>query len=134
MIELGNSIEAKTKLDKFSKDDDEFVGEVDVADLYVELGCFKEAAEWFEKGWDIYWKQPSWISRYIYSLFELNHSARAHEILNEVIKQKIEDIKEANDDEDDGDWSESDKQAYIKNLLDEKIRSYVYSYGSPKFL
>lgn len=79
--------------------------------------CYKEAAEWFEKGWDIYWKQPSWISRYIYSLFELNHSARAHEILNEVIKQKIVDIKEANDDEDDGDWSEATSKPILRIYL-----------------
>lgn len=36
LIELGNISDAKLKLDTFSENDDEFVGEVDVADLYVE--------------------------------------------------------------------------------------------------
>ncbi|KOS62997.1 hypothetical protein FJQ98_08010 [Lysinibacillus agricola] len=120
LIELGKLNEAKIKVDKFSKDDDEFVGEVDVANLYVELGFYKEAIEWFVKGWDIYWKQPNWISRYVYALLKLNNSTHAHDILNEVIKQKIEEIKEAYEEECDEDWSEIDKQANIKECLDEK--------------
>ncbi|MEB2301111.1 hypothetical protein LAV72_15940 [Lysinibacillus xylanilyticus] len=104
----------------FSKDDDEFVGEVELADLYVELGIYKEATEWFEKGWNIYLKQPNWISRYVYSLLKLNNSTYAHDLLNEVIKQKIAEVKEATEEDCDEDWSESNKQTYIKKLIDEK--------------
>ena len=120
LIELGNRSEAKRKLDAFSETDVEFVGEVDVADLYVELGCYEEAIKWFEKGWDVYSKQVNWISRYIFSLLKMNHPTRSHELLNEVINEKIEEVKEAYDEECDEDWSESDKQAHINELLDEK--------------
>lgn len=120
LIELGKLNEAKIKIDKFSKDDDEFVGEVDLADLYVELGFYKEATEWFKKGWNIYLKQPNWISRYVYSLLKLSNSTYAHDLLNEVIEQNIEEIKEATEEECDEGWSESDKQVYIKEKLDEK--------------
>ncbi|MBT2606397.1 hypothetical protein J7E55_25875 [Bacillus sp. ISL-53] len=120
LIELGNLSEGKLKLDTFSVNDDEFVGEVDVAELYVELGCYKEAIKWFEKGWDVYWKQPNWISRYVYSMLKLNNTTRSNKILNEVIHQKIEEIEEAYEDECEEGWSESDKEAHIKELLDEK--------------
>lgn len=93
---------------------------MDLADLYVELGFYKEATEWFKKGWNIYLKQPIWISRYVYSLLKLSNSTNAHDLLNEVIKQNIEEIKEAAEEECDEGWSESDKQIYIKEKLDEK--------------
>ena len=120
LIELGNDNEAKCKLDAFSESDDEFIGEVDVADLYVELNCYEEAITWFEKGWNSYWKQPNWISRYIYSLLKMNNLTRSQELLNEAINVKIEEIKEAHEEECDEDWTESDKQAHIKELLIEK--------------
>ncbi|MEI2368906.1 tetratricopeptide repeat protein [Niallia circulans] len=120
LIELDNKSEAKRKLDTFSEDDDEFVGEVDVAELYVELDCYKEAIMWFEKGWNSYWKQPNWISRYVYSLLKMNNPTRSQELLNEAINEKIEEIKDAHEEECDEDWTESDKQVHIKELLIEK--------------
>lgn len=63
LIELGRKIEAKKKLDVFSEDDDDFVGDVEVAELYLELGCFNESIYWFDKGWGQYWKTPDWTER-----------------------------------------------------------------------
>ncbi|QEY21613.1 hypothetical protein D0S48_13580 [Psychrobacillus sp. AK 1817] len=120
LTEIGNSSEAKRKLDSFSENDNELVGEVDVADLYVELGCYEEAIKWFEKGWNSYWKQPNWIGRYIHSLLKVNNPTRSQELLNEAINEKIEEIKDAHEEECDEDWTESDKQAHIKELLNEK--------------
>jgi hypothetical protein len=37
LIELGKTTEAKRKLDTFSEDNDDFVGEIEVAELYVEF-------------------------------------------------------------------------------------------------
>ena len=41
-----------------------------VADLYVELNCYKEAIEWFEKGYKECWKSPNWIGRFVYALYK----------------------------------------------------------------
>lgn len=120
LIELGNIHEAKIKLDTFSEKDEEFVGEVDMADLYVELNYHEEAVLWFEKGWKVYAKDPDWISRYVYSLIRLDNQTRAKEILYEIINEKIEEIKDMNEEECDEDWTESDKQERIIELLDEK--------------
>jgi len=120
LIELRRKIEAKNKLDTFSEDDDEFVGTVEVAELYLELDCFDESVYWFEKGWNQYWKTPDWVSGYVYSLLKTQNPHRARNILNEVIEQKIEEIREANEDECDDDWTEIEKEEHIKKLLDEK--------------
>lgn len=120
LIGLGKLKEAKERLDTFSENDDEFVGEVDVADMYVELGYFKEANEWFYKGWDVYWKQPNWISRYVYSLLKLNNKSLANEIISDVIKEKIKEIDEAQKDDCDEDWTEDDKINHLEKLHAEK--------------
>lgn len=121
LIELGMTTEAKRRLDTFSEEDDEFFGEVEVADMYVELGCYEDAIKWFEKGWNTYWKQPAWISRYIYSLLKMDQLSWSQERLNEAINEKMNEIKEAEEEECDEDWSESDKQAHLNQLVNEKI-------------
>ncbi|WP_152404535.1 tetratricopeptide repeat protein [Paenibacillus cellulositrophicus] len=121
LIELGRTEEAKAKLDAFSEEDEEFVGQVEMAELYVELGCFEQAVEWFEKGWKLYWKIPEWISRFVYALLKINDARRAHEILDEVIQQKAEEIREADKDVFDDDWTEDEKAEYIQKLAEEQM-------------
>lgn len=120
LIELGKIIEAKCKLDVFSQNDDEFVGEVQVAELYVELQCFNEAVHWFEKEWEIYYKTPDWVGRYIYSLIRTNSLNRAFEIANECIQEKINDIHNARAEECNEGWTGSEKEEYIKQLESDK--------------
>ncbi|WP_313641909.1 tetratricopeptide repeat protein [Paenibacillus sp.] len=120
LIEIGKATEAKCKLDAFSESDDEFVGEVHVAELYFELQCFSEAVRWFEKSWDTYYKTPDWICRYIYSLIKTNSLNRAVEIANECIQLKINDIQEEHVVQCNEDWTESEKATYIKQLEDDK--------------
>lgn len=123
LIELGRTTEAKSKLDCFlddDDDDDEFVGEVQVAELYVELKCFNEAVNWFEKGWSVYHKTPDWVSRFIYSLINTNSLSRAFEIVTECIQEKIGDINDAQEDECNEGWTESDKEEHIKQLHSDK--------------
>lgn len=117
LIELGNTAEAKNKLDLFSEEDNDFVGEIEVAELYVELGYFKEAITWFEKGWKDYWKEPSWISRYIYSLLKMGSITYAEEIISKVIEQADEYIQSTLDEVCDAGWTEDDREEYVGELI-----------------
>ncbi|WP_458413812.1 tetratricopeptide repeat protein [Schinkia sp. CFF1] len=121
LVELGKLKEAKERLQSFSQNDAEFVGEVEVADLFVELDCYKEAVEWFEKGWDVYSHDVSWISRYVYALMKVNDKTRAQNLLKEELEQKVKEIKEAYEEECDDTWTENDKQEVIEMLQKEKI-------------
>lgn len=125
LIELEKKSEAKEKLDAFYEEADDFIGEVAVADLYVELGCFNEAIQWFEKGWKEYWKTPDWISRFVYALFQTKDITRINEVIEESILQKDEEIKSAHEEECDENWTESDKEEHINQLLEEK-NEYEY--------
>ncbi|WP_214484853.1 hypothetical protein [Bacillus sp. SM2101] len=119
LIRLGETKIAIETLGKFKEDDDEFVGEIEVADLYLELEMFDEAAKWFEKGWKRYSKDVRWVSRFIYTLLKLNRTDFI-EIFQEVIKEKEENIKEESNEECDEDWTEEEKQDYITELITEK--------------
>jgi len=125
LIQLGHTIEAKHKLDAFLESDDDFVGEVHVAELYLELACFSEAVHWFEKSWDTYSKSPDWVCRYIYALVQTNAMERAVEIAEECIRLKQDDIEEAQAEDCDENWTESDKVAYVTRLQNEKTE-YEY--------
>ena len=50
IIQLKQSynINARDKLDAFNEEADEFVGEIAIADLYIELEGLNEAIYWFE--------------------------------------------------------------------------------------
>ncbi|MDT0125806.1 tetratricopeptide repeat protein [Paenibacillus sp. RRE4] len=120
LIQLGHTIEAKHKLDAFLESDEDFVGEVHVAELYLELACFTEALHWFKKSWNTYDKSPDWVSRYIYALVQTNAMERADEIAQECIRLKQDDIEEALAEECDEDWTESDQAAYVFRLQMEK--------------
>lgn len=120
LVELGNKEEAKSKLETFSEEDDEFVGEVEIAELYLEVDNYKESVQWFEKGWEIYWKTTDWVSRYIYALIRLEQLDRARELLNDVIQQKDAEIIEESEEPCSQEWTESEKEEYIRGLTNDK--------------
>ncbi len=123
LIECGQLTEAKCLLDTFDGNDEDFIGEVDLAELFAELNLHQEAILWFEKGWEGYYKQPDWVARYIHSLIKTNHEMRAQEIIDEVIQLKKDELHEAKKEELDEDWTEQDKQGNILKLSNE-IKQY----------
>ncbi|EEL52258.1 MULTISPECIES: tetratricopeptide repeat protein [Bacillus cereus group] len=120
LIEMGNTAEAKYKLDLFSEEDENFIGEIEVAELYVEMGCFKEAIVWFEKGWKEYADEPRWISRYVYSLLKVNSLTSAEEIISKVTEQTEELIQDVLGEECCEAWTESDKEERVSELISNK--------------
>lgn len=125
LIKMGRTNEAKHKLDAFSESDEDFVGEVHVAELYFELNCFSEAVHWFEKSWNTYYKTPDWVCRYIYALVQIHAMDRAIEIAEESIRLKQDDIEEEQAEECDENWTESEKTAHLNQLENEK-REYKH--------
>lgn len=114
LIDLGRTAEAKEKLDLFNEEADNFIGEIEVADLYVELECFTEAVEWFEKGYEDYWKTPNWIGRFVYALYKRNHFSRLDEVIKEAIELKNEEIGDVLQEDVDEHWTEDDKKELIE--------------------
>lgn len=121
LILVGDDVEAKRKLVVFTEQDAEFVGTVEVADLYVMLGCYEEAIDWFDKGMTEYWKQPNWIARYLFSLLQMNEETKADAILQIALSEKKEEMQEAAAEACDEHWTELDKQRHLKELLQEQV-------------
>ncbi|MZF01515.1 hypothetical protein GRA92_23955, partial [Bacillus anthracis] len=119
LIDLGRTKEAKEKLDAFNRESDNFLGEMMVADLYVELNCYKEAIEWFEKGYKECWKSPNWIGRFVYALYKVNNSSRIHEVIRESIEAKIAEIEDVENAEVEENWTENDKKELIEEYTKE---------------
>ncbi|ANX13913.1 hypothetical protein ABE41_018020 [Fictibacillus arsenicus] len=111
--------EAKMVIDTFNENDDDFVGEVDLAELYAELQLYDAAIFWYDKGWESYYRQPHWVVWYVNSLIQTNQYTKAQEIINEAIQQKKEELNEAHEDVVDEDWTENDKRDHIKKLTKE---------------
>ncbi|MFD1030784.1 tetratricopeptide repeat protein [Metaplanococcus flavidus] len=123
LIEIGKKAEAIKVLDTFSEVDEEFVGAVDLADLYLEAGEKELAVLWFEKGWDHYYREPSWINRYVSALFKLERRRDAQEIIRKAIALNTVDLEEIKGQEVDEDWTISDKQEAIEEHL-QKEKEY----------
>ncbi|TKI90951.1 hypothetical protein FC699_23040, partial [Bacillus wiedmannii] len=119
LIDLGRTTEAKEKLDAFNRKSDNFLGEINVADLYVELHCYKEAIEWFEKGYKECWKSPNWISRFVYALYKANNYSRMNEVIRESIEAKTEEIEDVQNEEVEENWTEKDKKELIEEYTEE---------------
>lgn len=120
LIDLGRIAEAKEKLDLFDEEADNFIGEIEVADLYVELHCHKEAVDWFEKGYEGYSKTPDWIGRFVYALYKTNNLSRLDEVLKEAIEIKNEEIEDVMQEEVDEHWTEVDKRELIEEYIAHK--------------
>lgn len=119
LIDLGRTTEAKEKLDAFNRKSDDFVGEIHVADLYVELNCYKEAIQWFEKGYKEVWKSPNWIGRFVYALYKANHFTRINEVIRESIEAKTAEIEDVQNEEVEENWTEKDKKELIEEYTEE---------------
>lgn len=119
LINQGKMTEAKHQLDTFSEDADDFVGEIEVAEFYVELNCYEEAVHWYQKGFESYYPQVSWIGRYIHSLLQLGWVEKAKEVQAFALNQKREELKEEQVEVCDEHWTEQDKQESIQKLRKE---------------
>lgn len=119
LIDLGRTTEAKENLDAFNRKSDDFVGEINVADLYVELKCYKEAIQCFEKGYKEVWKSPDWIGRFVYVLYKANNFTRINEVIRESIEAKTAEIEDVKNEEVEENWTEEDKKELIEEYTEE---------------
>ncbi|WP_137790883.1 tetratricopeptide repeat protein [Bacillus sp. E(2018)] len=70
LIELGEKGEALRLTQTFDENAEDFIGTIDLAELYAEIGLHEEAVHWFEKGWNEYYLQPNWVGMYVYCLLQ----------------------------------------------------------------
>lgn len=116
LADLERYEEAESILDTFSDKEGDFVGAVDLADLYAEINANHKANFWFEKGWASYWKEPNWVSRYTYCLIQTGEREKARRVLDNLIKDKQIELQESYEEECDETWTEEDKKEDMEEI------------------
>lgn len=90
----GNFDHAKALLANWNDEADDYTGAIEIADVYVELGCYSEARTQFEKEWENYYVSPYIVSRYAYTLWKLEDYAACRTTIEQAIQQNKEEIKD----------------------------------------
>ncbi|MCM3638912.1 hypothetical protein M3152_14510 [Sporosarcina luteola] len=118
-IQNEETADAKLILDRWNSESDHYLGALEAADAYVELGCFQEAREMYEKEWADYFISPYVISRYAYVLFHLQELQVCRQVIDQGIAGKLNEIEEERQELCDESWSETDKAERIEELQEE---------------
>lgn len=108
-IHAGQTEKAKALLDNWNEESNDYTGAIEMADVYIELGCFAEARVQFEKEWNQYYVTPYIVSRYAYTLWQLEDFDACQKVILQAIQQKKEEIVEERQRELDEHWSAQDR-------------------------
>ena len=84
-----NIQKAKALLDGWNEEAYDYTGAIEIADVYVELGCYTEAREQFEKEWRSEIEHPYIVSRFAYTLWQLGDLTACHATIQQAQPSKI---------------------------------------------
>ena len=116
----GEHNQAKALLDDWNEDAYDYTGAIEIADVYIELGCFAEAREQFEKEWNSYITSPYIISRFTYTLIQLGNRLQSQSVINQAITQADGEITDEFQIELDENWTAENKAERIAELTEQK--------------
>ena len=116
----GEHNKAKALLDGWNEDAYDYTGAIEIADVYVELGCFAEAREHFEKEWNSYITSPYIISRFAYTLWQLEDRDACQTMIQQAIQQNKEEIKDEQQTELHEHWTAKDRDERIAELIEQQ--------------
>lgn len=120
LIELNQFNEAGRILDALIHVTDDYVGDVEIAELYVEMKQYEQAVVYFEKSWDEYAKEPVWVERYIYCLLKKGHYHRIEMSVQQITHDNLKLIEEIQmDTSEDEHWTLADREERIHELVAE---------------
>ena len=120
-MDAGEHDKAKELLDGWNEDAYDYTGAIEIADVYVELGCFAEAREQFKKEWSSYVHSPYLVGRFGYTLMQLGDVEACDTLIQAAIQQTNIEITEEEDAEIDEHWSKEDKKERIEQLKVQKM-------------
>lgn len=116
----GKQEKAKQMLAGWNKEEDDYTGGFDIADVYIELGCYHQAREQFDKEWDPDITYPYIVSRFAYTYWQLQERDACQFLLQQAINQTAEEIKEEQQAEFDEHWTEKDRDERIAELMEQQ--------------
>lgn len=112
----GQKQRAKNLLSQWNESSEDYTGAIEIADVYTELECFEEARIQFEKEWNDGINTLYIVSRFAYVLWKLNDLDACQRIVEQAIKETLENIKEVQLEEVEENWTLEDKEEVIMDL------------------
>ncbi|MGE7111178.1 tetratricopeptide repeat protein [Lysinibacillus sp. NPDC047702] len=85
-------------IDVIKQDQERFIGEVELGELYTSLGHYQEAAEWYAKGYQHYAHTACWISNYLWVLHQLGHEKQIGDIRAAFLEKVTAELNELPED------------------------------------
>lgn len=116
----GHIDKAKALLANWNEEADDYTGAIEIADVYVELGCYNEAQVQFEKEWDSYFISPYIVGRYAYTLWKLKDYDTCRAIIQQAIQQNKEEQIDEQERELEEHWTAQDRDECIKELTEQQ--------------
>ena len=108
-MHAGQTAKAKALLHNWNEEADDYTGAIEIADVYIELSCFSEAREQFEKEWNQYIVSPYIVSRYAYTLLQVGDSEACKKVVQQAIEKKKEELVDEEQRELDEHWSDYER-------------------------
>ncbi|MGE7981950.1 tetratricopeptide repeat protein [Solibacillus sp. NPDC093137] len=116
----GHVDKAKALLANWNDEADDYTGAMEIADVYVELGCYNEARVQFEKEWNSYYTSPYCVSRYAYTLWQLEDYDACRAVVQQAIQQKKEERIDEQQRELDEHWTAQDRDECVIELIEQQ--------------
>lgn len=108
-MHAGQMNKAKALLDNWNEAADDYTGAIEIADVYIELGCFAEAREQFKKEWQQYFVSPYIVRRYAYTLLQVGDMEACRQVVQQAIENKKQELVDEEQRELDEHWSVQDR-------------------------
>lgn len=112
----GEHEKARTLLESWNEEADDYTGAIEIADVYVELGCYSEARVQFEKEWKRYVTSPYIVSRFAYTLWQIADKEACYMLIQQAIQQSKEELTDEQQRELDEHWTAQDRDERIVEL------------------
>lgn len=112
----GQKQRAKNLLSQWNESSEDYTGAIEVADVYIELECFEEARVQFEKEWHDGINTRYIVSRFAYVLWKLNDFDACQQIVDQAMKENLDNIKDVQLEEVEENWTLEDKEEVISDL------------------
>lgn len=119
-IHVGEHKKAKQMLAGWNEEADDYTGAIEIADVYIELGCYEQAREQFEKEWGKYVTSTYIVSRFAYTYWQLHQLDACQSIIQRAIAQTNEEITDNQHAELDEHWTAKDRDEHIAELMEQQ--------------
>ena len=119
-VHAANHEKAKQMLAEWNEEADDYKGATEIADVYIELGCYEQACEQFEREWGNNITSTYLVSRFAYTYWQLQQRDACQSIVQQAIAQTAEEISNEQHTELDEHWSAKDRDEYIAKLMEQQ--------------